>query len=141
MDAPLICNSGVHRKNFWGFNVMAGLVGGSGGLHRPDYGKFAKNLLKTFAKMHYFSLFFKKISKLCVKFLSVWTKNTIGLEIFEKILKIFDENSIEKFNFYLFLGKVVAKTTAFGNNIVFLQQFFRFGRGFEPPNPPPCARH
>ena len=91
--------------------------------------------------MHYFSLFFKKISKLCVKFLSVWTKNTIGLEIFEKILKIFDENSIEKFNFYLFLGKVVAKTTAFGNNIVFLQQFFRFGRGFEPPNPPPCARH
>ena len=27
---------------------------------------------------------------------------------FEKILEMFDENSIEKFNLYLFLGKVFA---------------------------------
>ena len=40
--------------------------------------------------MHYFSLFFKKISKLCVKFLRVWTKNTIDWKNFEKILKIFE---------------------------------------------------
>ena len=43
---------------------------------------------------------------------------------FEKTLEIFDENSIEKLNFYLFLEKVVAKNRAFGNNIIFLQQFF-----------------
>ena len=50
-------------------------------------------------------------------------------------MEIFDENSIEKLNFYLFSGKVVAKNRAFGNKIIFLQQFF-FQLGlFEPPNP------
>ena len=55
---------------------------------------------------------------------------------FEKILEIFDENSIEKLNFYQFLGKVVAKNRAFGDNIVFLQQFFpvRGGGGLTPPS-------
>ena len=43
---------------------------------------------------------------------------------FEKILEIFDENAIENLNFYLFLEKVVAKNRDFGNNIIFLQQFF-----------------
>ena len=51
-------------------------------------------------------------------------KNTNGWEMFEKILKNRGENSIEKLNFYLFLGKVVAKNTSFGNNIIFLPQFF-----------------
>ena len=41
-------------------------------------------------------------------------------------------------NFYLFLGKDVAKNRAFGNNIIFLQEFFPVrGGGFEPPNPSP----
>ena len=48
-------------------------------------------------------------------------------------MKILDENSIEKLNFYLFLGKVVAKNRAFGNNIIFLQQFFSGSGDFEPP--------
>ena len=52
--------------------------------------------------MHDLSLFSKEFTKLCVKFLRVWTKNTIGWEILEKILKTFDENSIDKWNFYLF---------------------------------------
>ena len=59
---------------------------------------------------------------------------------FENILKIFDENSIDKLNFYLFLGKFVDKNRAFGNNIIFLQQFFRLG-GLNPPPPTPCVRH
>ena len=43
----------------------------------------------------------------------------------EKILKSFDENSIEKQNFYLLWGKVVATNNrAFGNTILFLKQFF-----------------
>ena len=48
----------------------------------------------------------------------------MGFGNLEKILKIFDENSMEKLNFYLFLGNFVAKNRNFGNNIFFLQQFF-----------------
>ena len=60
---------------------------------------------------------------------------------FEKSLEIFDENVIEKLNFYIFLGKVVAKNRAFGNNIIFLQHFFPFWWGgcLKPPNPPAHA--
>ena len=83
--------------------------------------------------MHYFSLFFKNISKLSVIFLRVWTKKTIGWENFEKVLKVFDENSIEKLNFYQFLGRAVAKNRSFRNTIIFLQQFFPVrGGGVEP---------
>ena len=91
--------------------------------------------------MQYFGLFCKKISKPCVKFSSVWTKNTIGWENFENILKIFDENSISKLKFYLFLGKFVAKNRNLGNNIIFLQQFFPVRGGGSNPQKPPCVRH
>ena len=63
------------------------------------------------------------------------------LGIFEKILKIFDENSIEKlhfyfiFIFYFIFRKFVTKNRAFGNNTSFLQQFFSFGGGDFPPSP------
>ena len=40
---------------------------------------------------------------------------------FEKIFKIFDENSIDKLNFYFW--KFVTKNIAFGSNTIFLQQF------------------
>ena len=63
----------------------------------------------------------KNISKPCVKFSRVWTKNTIVWGKFEKLLKVFDVNSMEKLNFYLFLGIFVAKNRNIGNNIVFLQ--------------------
>ena len=53
---------------------------------------------------------------------------------FEKILKIFDENSIEKLNYFYF-GKFVTKNSAFGNNTIFLQHFFGFGGGGFPPFP------
>ena len=43
-------------KNFGGFKVMAGLVGGPG-----NFRKFAKKFLRKLQKMHYFSIFFKKI--------------------------------------------------------------------------------
>ena len=62
------------------------------------------------------------------------------LENFDKTLEIFAENSIEKLNFYIFLGKVVATNRAFGNNIIFLQQFFSGSRGGLNPQPP-CVRH
>ena len=71
---------------------------------------------------------------------------------FEKILKIFDENSIEKLNFYFIFifilnfilnfifRQFVTQNRAFGNNTSFLQQFFRFGgRGNFTPFPPGYA--
>ena len=86
-----------------------------------------------------FAYFAKKFQKHAFNF-RAFGRKTIGWGNFEKILKIFDENSIEKLNFYLFLGKFVAKYRNFGNNIIFLQQFFPVRGGFEPPNPP-CLRH
>ena len=62
---------------------------------------------------------------------------------FEKIFTFFDENSIEKWNFFIFIfiGKFVTKNRAFGNSNSFLQQFFRFffGGGGFPPFPPAYA--
>ena len=64
-------------------------------------------------------------------------ENYILLGNLEKILEIFDESSIGKLNFYLFSGKPFAKNRAFGNNIIFLQQFFPVREGgFEPPITP-----
>ena len=51
---------------------------------------------------------------------------------FEKISKNFE------IEFLTIFGKVVAKNRAFGNNIIFLQQFFQFrGGGTFPVSPPP----
>ena len=72
---------------------------GGPGAESPDAGKFSKickNLLKKNAKMHYFSLFYTKMYKLFKSNVSHgWPKNTTSWEIFEKFLKILDENSIE----------------------------------------------
>ena len=91
-------------------------------------------------KTHYFSIFFKKFNKQYVNFSRVWTKNANCWET-EKIFKIFDENSIEKLNFYFYFGKFVTKNSAFENNTIFLPQFFWFrGGGFSPsPWLRPCS--
>ena len=75
---------------------------GGGALLRPEnFRKFAKNSLRKLQNCRVFA-FLQKISKPCVKFSRVRTKNKVGWGNFEKIMKIFDENSIEKLNFYLF---------------------------------------
>ena len=70
-------------------------------------------------------------------FFAVWTKNTTCWEIlrdFWKFLIKFNRN----IEFLTIFGEVVAKNRAFGNNIIFLQQFFPFrGEGIFPPFPPP----
>ena len=86
--------------------------------------------------MIYFRIFFEKIKNSVLKFPHIWTKHTICRGNFDKTLKIFDENSIEKLNFYQVLGRVVAKKWALGNNISFLQQFFPVrGGGLKPLSP------
>ena len=79
--------------------------------------------------MDYIRRFFKKLKKPTLPFRVLNEKHKC-LEGFEKILEICDENSIEKLNFYLVLGKVVAKNVAFGNSIIFYYNLFRV-RGFE----------
>ena len=56
---------------------------------------------------------------------------------FEKILKILEENSIEKNDFSIISGKVVAKYRALENNTRFLQQFFPISGGGERSRVPP----
>ena len=83
----------------------------------------------------YFSRFFTKFNKPCVNFLRVCTKNANCLEILRKfwnfLMKILSKNSIY---FFLLFRKFVTKNRAFGNNTIFLRQFFRF-RGGIPPFP------
>ena len=53
------------------------------------------------------------------------------LENFEKSLKFFDDNSIEKMNFLLFLENLLLKR-AFGNNTIFTAIFSVSGVGISP---------
>ena len=57
--------------------------------------KFLKTFLRKLLKMHYFSIFSKNVNKQCVNFWGLDEKHKL-LGIFQKILKFFDENSIEK---------------------------------------------
>ena len=123
-------------KNFGGFKVMAGLIGGPGGgatRTLENFRKFAKNSLRKLQRMQYFCLLCTKISKLCVKFSCIWTKNTIGCGNFEKILKFFGENSIENLNFCLFLEKLLLKIEPSEITSFFYNNFSRFGGGVDPP--------
>ena len=53
--------------------------------------------------MHYYSIFLKIFNKPCVKPLGIWTKNANCWKIFRKLSKVFDENSQEKLNFFIFI--------------------------------------
>ena len=134
--------SGARRKKFRRVQVRgSGLVGGPGGgaPRTPEnFRKLKKKNSRRKLKKRCIFAYYAKNSKPCVKFSRVWTKNTIVWGKLEKILKISDENSMEKLNFYLFLGNFVAKNRTFGNNIIFLQQFFPVRGGW---TPPPCVRH
>ena len=118
---------------------MAGLIGGLGGETPPprtleNFRKFWENFLNKIAKRHYFSLFSKKSSKPLVTFLRVRRKNITGREIFEKFLKISDENSIENLNFYLILGMLLLKIEPFVITSFFYNIFSGSGGGgVEPP--------
>ena len=57
------------------------------------------------AKMHHFRIFCKKFQNPALYLRGSGQKT----ELIAESLKIFDKNSKEKLNFYLFLGKFVAK--------------------------------
>ena len=89
--------------------------------------------------MRYLNIFFKKFNKPCINFSRVWTKYKL-LEIFEKFLKFFDENSIEKLSFFLFfiiyfLENLLLKIEPSEITPFFYNNFSVSGGGF-PPFPP-----
>ena len=78
--------------------------------------------------MHYLSIFFKRFNKPCANFSRVWAKN----EKCREILKIFDENSIEKLNFFIFFENLGLKIEPSEITPVFYNNFFRFRGGDSP---------
>ena len=56
---------------------------------------------------------------------------------FEKFLKIFDENSMEKLYFSIFCENLLLKIETSEITSLFYNNFFRFG-GFKPPTPLPA---
>ena len=104
--------------------------------HNQDFyvSKISKNvLLRKLRKMHYFSIFFKKVNKPCVKTLRLWTKNANCWEIFEKNLKIFDENSKEKLKYYfIFILENLLLKIEPSEITPFSTTFFRFRGGISP---------
>ena len=77
-----------------------------GGRVSENLRKLSKNFLRKLLKMHYLRKYFKKINKPYVNFSGVWAKNKLFGNV-EKILKISDENSIEKLHFYVFLENIL----------------------------------
>ena len=86
------------------------------------FGQFSKFFLRKLLKMHNFCIFFK--SKPCVTFLPVWTKNANCSEI----LRIFDENAIEKLNIFI-LENLLLKIEPSEITPFFYNNFFGFGGG------------
>ena len=100
-----ITYSGVRRKKFRGVQGYGRPRRGSGGEppRTPEnFRKFAKIFLKKIAKMHYFSLSFKKnLTNHTLIFLAFGLKAQIVGQLWENC-ESFDENSIEILNFLLF---------------------------------------
>ena len=99
---------------------------------------FEKIFIRILLKCIIFAYFSKKFSKPCVNFSRVWTKNANCWEI----LKIFDETSIEKLNFYFIfifmLENLLLKIEPSEITPFFYHNFFRFGGGDFPSSP--CLR-
>ena len=117
------------------FKGMAGLGGcpGGGDLRMSDnLRKFANNFLKKIAKKALFWPIFERKFKTLALNVCAFGRNTIGWGNLEENFEWFDENLMENSIFIYFQGATVAKNRAFGNNIIFLQNFFRYG-GFETP--------
>ena len=94
--------------------------------------KFSKTFLRKQQKTNYFGIFFKKFNKLCVNISHVWTTITNCQVNYEKILKILDENSIEKLTFKLILEMVMLKIEPSEITSFFYNNFFNFGGGTFP---------
>ena len=102
-----------------------------------------KNFIEKLAKMHRFCIFFDIFSKACVEFFACLCEKRKFLRNFENILKFFDENSIEKLNFYfifiLFFENLLLKIKLSEIRPFFYNNFFGLGGGGFPSFPPGYA--
>ena len=100
------------------------------------FSKILKRFLRKLIKMHYFSIFFIIFNKACVNFSRIWTKNANVGKFWEDCENFWWKfyRKIE-FLFYFYFGKFARKNRAFGNNNIFIQQFFRFREIPPPPSP------
>ena len=97
-------------------------------------GEFSKIFLGKLLECIIFAYFSKKIIKPGVNFSQRLDEKHKFFEIFEKFLKIFDENSIEKLNFLLFLENLLLKIEPSEISSFFYNSFFSF-RGISPFSP------
>ena len=88
------------------------------------FSKICKKFPKKMAKMLYFSLFCKEISKPCGQFLRVWTKNTSVWEILRNFWWKFN-GKIEFFS--IFWEHLLLKIETSEITSLFYNNFFRFG--------------
>ena len=97
--------SGVRRKKFRGVQGRgSGIVGGRSPPNAGEFSKICKKIHEeNCQKCCIFAYFVKKFQKHAVNFRAFERKNNY-FGIFEKTLKIFYENSMEKLNFSLFSG-------------------------------------
>ena len=104
---------------------------------RRIFENFFKNSWRKLQKCSIFAHFAKEFPNYAVNFRAFGRKTQLFgkfWENFETFLWKFNG----KLNFFYFLGKFVAKNRNLGNNIIFLQHFFRFGGGWTPLTPPPA---
>ena len=116
----------------------------SGARRPPDAGEFSKickKFLKKIAKNAVFSPILQKNSKACGRFLRVSTKITIVWEILREFWKFLIKIQWKNWIFLYFLGTFVAKSRNFGNNIIFLHQFFPVWGGVSNPLTPTPPRY
>ena len=97
---------------------------------------FQKIFLRKLRKCIIQAYFSKKFNKPCFTFFTRLDEKHNLLEILRKFFKIFDENSIEKLNFYfIFILENSLLKIEPSEITIFLQRFFRF-RGGGSPFPP-----
>ena len=90
-------------------------------------------------KLLYFRLFCKEITKPCVTFSCVWTKNTIAWGNFEKVWKFWWTFNRKNWIFIYFWENLLLKIETSGITSFFYNNFSGSGGGLNPPNPPPPA--
>ena len=112
--------------------------GSGSGAEPPGHRRIFENLEKTFLRKWkhciIFVYFSNKFPKPALNFCVFWRKTQFFWEFFSNIWQFINENSI-KIEVLSMPGKVVAKSRAFGNNIIFLRQIFPVGGGGLNPTP------
>ena len=104
-----------------------------------NFRNFWKFFFGKLQEMHYFRIFFKYVNKLCVHFLSVWTKNSNCWEILGKfwnfLIKMLRKIEFFIFFIFIFFKNLLLKIELSEITPFFYNNFFGFGGGGISPLP------